>query len=341
MVEYKIDELGTLEAIKIAKDLGDLEINEPIVFNTKLKWVRPFGMLVGVTAIKQLRDKYKDIPFSLSNDESKQGSSYACHMGFFRAISEKLNIGKMPGEATGNENYIPITELDLHQIHRDEIDAGNFIQMGDAVEKESLRLAQILSRKNKELCVLLTYLIREMLRNIPEHSESNKALICGQYWADNTAEIAIIDEGIGIKNSLQKNSKHRQYIETDEDALQWSLKAGISQAFQPSQKNKEDEIWSNSGFGLYMVSQICKELNGSFGLASGGKYISVNLLGQITITDTCIKGTAVKITISTDRVINSKKLIDEIANRGEEEAKMVRNAFRKASIPSKGLIYDI
>jgi hypothetical protein len=71
--------------------------------------------------------------------------------------------------------------------------------------------------------------------------------------------------------------------------LQWSLKAGISQSFQPSQKNKEDEIWSNSGFGLYMVSQICKELNGSFGLASGGKYISNNFLGQITITGTCIK----------------------------------------------------
>ena len=46
---------------------------------------------------------------------------------------------------------------------------------------------------------LMTYLIREILRNIPEHAESHKAWICGQYWSDNTAEIAILDEGIVLK----------------------------------------------------------------------------------------------------------------------------------------------
>lgn len=184
----------------------------------------------------------------------------------------------------------------------------------------------------------MTYLIREMLRNIPEHSESNNALICGQYWADITAEIAIVDEGIGIKRSLQENSKHREYIKMDEEALQWSLNAGISQAFQPSQKNRDDDIWSNSGFGLYMVCQICKELNGSFGLASGQKYITIDNSGKIIIKNTCFNGTAVKITISTDRVDNSQKLIDKIANRGEAEARTIRNAFKKASTPSKGLL---
>lgn len=337
-MEYSIDELNTLEAIRIANDLGNIEVNEPFVLKTDLKFVRPFGMLVCITAIKQLRDRYKDVPFSFSVDQNKQGFSYACNAGFFKSISDKICIGKMPGEANGNDNYIPITELDLHQIHQNEIEAGNHVHMGDAVEKESLRLAKVLSRGNNELCVLMTYLIREMLRNIPEHSESNKALICGQYWADNTAEIAIVDEGIGIKRSLQKNSKHREYIKSDEDALLWSIKAGISQAFQPSQKNKEDDIWSNSGFGLYMVSQICKELNGSFGLASGKKYISIDNSGTINVKDTHFMGTAVEIKISTNDIGNCKKLISKIANRGETEAKTIRNAFKKASTPSKGLL---
>lgn len=170
----------------------------------------------------------------------------------------------MPGEASGNDNYLPITELDFHTMHRKEIDKGNLIEMGNLIESESEKLSKILSRNNKELQTLLTYLLREILRNIPEHSNSTKAWICGQYWTNNTAEIAIIDEGIGIKNSLQKNVVHKKYISDDEDALRCSVKAGISQAFQPAKKNKSDEIWANSGFGLYMASEICKDLEGSF-----------------------------------------------------------------------------
>ena len=62
----------------------------------------------------------------------------------------------------------------------------------------------------------MTYLIREILRNIPEHAEESSAWICGQYWNDQTAEIAIVDEGIGIKKSLQRNSIHRAYATDDE-----------------------------------------------------------------------------------------------------------------------------
>ncbi len=47
-MEYIIDELSTLEAIKIANDLGSLEVNEPFVLKTNLKWVRSSGMLVGI-----------------------------------------------------------------------------------------------------------------------------------------------------------------------------------------------------------------------------------------------------------------------------------------------------
>lgn len=124
--------------------------------------------------------------------------------------------------------------MDLAQIHRRQIETGSFVEMGDSIEKESAKLARVLSRNNQQAQALLTYLIREILRNIPEHADCETAWICGQYWSDNTAEIAIVDEGIGIKNSLQKNSTHRQYIETDEDALQFAVRAGISQAFQPS-----------------------------------------------------------------------------------------------------------
>jgi len=182
LLTYDIPALETKKALKFAKELDELTIDGPFTFNANMNWVRPFGMLIAACSIKQFRNKYIEIPFNVECKTTGDSISYASHMGFFKSISEKLNIGKEPGEATGNDNYIPITELDLSQIHRDEISNGRMIEIGDAIEKKASELAKVLSRDNKEFHLLLTYLIREMLRNIPEHSGCHKAWICGQFW---------------------------------------------------------------------------------------------------------------------------------------------------------------
>lgn len=340
-MRYEIKNLETLDSLELAKELNDVVLNGHFAFDANMKWVRPFGMLFAASAIKQFREKHRGTPFTLEVKPSKDGNTYAAHMGFFKAISENITIGKLPGEANGNDNYIPITELDLHSIHESNFSNGRLIGFGDSIEKESLRLSKILSRNNDEMQNLMTYLIREILRNIPEHAECYKAWICGQYWSDNTAEIAILDEGIGVKESLRKNTVHRKYINTDEDAIVCSIKAGISQAFQPSKKNTSDDPWANSGFGLYMVSQICKELQGSFCLATGNKYINMYSDGRSKVGDTSFQGTAIKITFSTKNLLSSKDIIAKMAKQGEEQAKTIRNAFKKASLPSKGLIEDL
>lgn len=120
-------------------------------------------------------------------------------MGFFKSISETIPIGNVPGGASGNDNYLPITKLDLIKLHSDEIAAGEYGTLGDSIEKEAAKLSRIICRHNAEMQALMTYLIREILRNIPEHAEESTAWICGQYWGNQTAEIAIVDEGIGIK----------------------------------------------------------------------------------------------------------------------------------------------
>lgn len=339
-MEYKIKNLQSIDSLEIARELSEMNVTEQFTFDADFNWARPFGMLYAATVIKQFRKTYSEFPFNIIA-QNKDAISYASHMAFFKTISESIRIGKEPGEASGNSNYIPITKIDLHQLHRNEIESGNFIEMGDAIEKKASALSRILSRENKEIHALLTYLIREILRNIPEHSNSNIAWICGQYWNDNSAEIAILDEGIGIKESLRKNLVHKEYIKTDEDALQCAIRAGISQAFQPSKKNKSDDTWSNSGFGLYMVSQICKELKGTFCLASGENYIWLQHDKEIRMGKTHFQGTAVKISISTRELKNSQSIINKIAQQGENQARTIRNAFKKASIPSKGLINSI
>ena len=342
-MEYNIPELNTLSALEFTSAINKIDLSsiDESVFVADMKWVRPFGMLTASTAIKHLRNQYPDIPFRIQCSTNRNGVSYAAHMGFFKSISEKISIGNSPGEAIGNDNYLPITQLDLVQLHNDDIASGQFGALGDSIEKKSAELSNIICRNNIEMQALMTYLIREILRNIPEHANESTAWICGQYWADHTAEIAIVDEGVGVKSSLQRNAVHRQYVIDDETALLCAIKAGISQSFIPDRGNRSSDVWSNSGYGLYMVSEIYKELKGSFCIASGKNYIYVGQDGVVSSGEAYMQGTAVKMTFSTDYLKSSREIIQSIASRGEAEARTIRNAFKKASRPSKGLILEL
>lgn len=257
-------------------------------------------------------------------------------MGLFKYLSPKSDIGKLPGEAKGSINYIPITPIVFNELRDD-----NYTVVGDLIEKESGRLAKVISRENIELHKLLTYLIREILRNTYEHAEADRSWICGQYWPSyDKAEIGIIDEGIGIFESLTQNLAHKKYITDNKTALQWALKAGISESFRPSKKDGGDDRWANSGYGLYMASEICKYLHGSFLLMSYGNYIMVKD-NKTDIGETLFEGTAIRMVIPTDNIKNAKDIIGHIANKGESESKKIKNAFKKASVPSRGLMDEL
>lgn len=51
-------------------------------------------------------------------------------------------------------------------------------------------------------------------------------------------------------------------------------------------------------------------------------------------------GTAVAIRINTEKIQNYQEVIDAARKRGEETAKTIKNAFKQASIPSKGLLSE-
>ena len=337
-MEIIIPSLTEKSTLNFIKRLSDIEIaNEnEIVFCFDAEWVKPFGMVLCCSAAKQFSFKYEEIPMRMElNDCAALG--YASHMGFFRTISESIAIGNSPGEANGSQNYVPLTIIDLQALKRKAFQNGILGEMNDIINIKSNQLASVLCHSNINMQQLFSYIIREVLRNIPEHSETQEAIICAQYWPKNgKAEIAILDEGIGIKQSLRKNEMHRKYIEKDTDALKYAIKPGISQAFSPDKKNKSWDVWANSGFGLFMASEICKRLNGEFWMVSGEKALQVNSSG-ITEHNTFFEGTAIGIEFDITKLDNTQKMIDEIVEAGEKEAKSIRNAFAHASEPSRSL----
>ena len=75
-------------------------------------------------------------------------------------------------------------------------------------------------------------------------------------------------------------------------------------------------------------------------MASGSQFIKVDEEGRISSGDTWFGGTGVKVTIKQIGAKNSDALVQELVKKGEAEAKLIRNAFTKASRPSRGLIRD-
>lgn len=232
-----VPDMELVETLKFAHDIYEKVPNDEVVFDfSQMHNFDPLPMLIMGVTMRNYRMQYPKIPFRIDGYE---GKSYAGTMGFFKYVSESLGIGKMPGEANGSTNYIPITPIKVDELQQYEISQGNYMVVGDLIEKEAGRLARIVDRGNKELNKLLTYLIREILRNTPEHAGTNTMWVCGQYWPSfELAEIAIADEGIGIYNSITQNHAHKEYITDNEKTLQWALKAGISEAFRPSMKQK-------------------------------------------------------------------------------------------------------
>ena len=97
------------------------------------------------------------------------------------------------------------------------------MEQGDLIERKSDELAAVLAQGNRELQKMFRYLIREAIRNVPEHAGTNEVWICGQYWHNrDKAEIAILDEGIGVYESLKQNRIHREYVTNNEEALRWA-----------------------------------------------------------------------------------------------------------------------
>ena len=60
----------------------------------------------GVFAI--VRRRRPDITFKARYYPSQSGFSYASNMGFFKFISEFIDLGRLPGELSGSQNYLPI-----------------------------------------------------------------------------------------------------------------------------------------------------------------------------------------------------------------------------------------
>ncbi|MFZ3591500.1 hypothetical protein ACOI1C_20300 [Bacillus sp. DJP31] len=312
----KMSDLTSINSINFCNNDYDLDGIEEVIYDHEfLETVEPFGMLLAGSKIRELFHKYPKVKFK---DRNYEGKTYASHMGFFKSVL--LDYGKKPGEASGSSTYIPITEINVRELKTESYKNSEVVQQ--TIERKSIQLAKVLARRNTKLQKVLSYSIRELIRNIVEHSESNTIWYAGQYWSSkDRVEIAILDEGVGIRQAISFNPNLK--IADDKDALLLAIEPGISgRAFKYKGKmrRQEDTIWKNSGYGLYVTSSIC-QLGGDFLICSGDTALVIKK-NALKTRPTNFKGTAIRLRLKVSTISNiDGDIIDKIVTDGERKAK--------------------
>ena len=316
--------LSLRETLNFCGRLWALHEAEEITFDfARMGRVEPFTMTLLAAELKRFRASR---PHTRFRAENHRENTYPAHMGFFQAFG--LHHGNRPGEAAGSANYLPLTYLDVEAIRTQAAEAYEHI--GDALDRESGQLARVLTREEGGALVdTLTFSMREILRNVVEHSSSPQLAYCAQYWPTrNRVEIAVLDTGMGVRTSLSANP--HLTIDSDRTAVQLALMPSISGKTYRGVRRRANDHWQNSGYGLYMTSRLCRN-GGDFFIASGSSGI---LLQQGSKTDyACdIPGTALRLVLDTRRIGDLHPRLENFRTEGYAIAQ--RNAGPDALSPS-------
>jgi hypothetical protein len=203
-----------------------------------------------------------------------EANGYAANVGFF----EQCGIEVPRREAAGGENYLPLQAVDLVKWRKDA--ESSSLSFGELSDQRVGRMASLIARSTRgNLFDLMKYCLREIVRNAMEHGAGDTMWITGQYWPLlDRVELSIFDNGIGILKSLQRNERFSN-IDDDLTALRLAVLPSTSGVYKEMRAGQTstvaaDDSWRNSGFGLYVTSQLAHR-KGHFVLGSGSKFLRI------------------------------------------------------------------
>lgn len=291
---------------------------------SSIKYVFPFTTLILAESIKSFVEKRisknRETIAILPQKKESDAISYLKYFGFFKHIG--LDVGNSPNFDKGSNNYLPITTLTKPELMNENKD----ISLHEEIDKRSDRLAQNIFKDEKpEAQIMVSYCFREVIRNVFEHSHSDDCTFMAQSWYNGDVEIALIDNGIGIYKSL--STKHK--LISVEEILKLAIKPGISSKLDNTSQSK----WANTGFGLYVASNLGKKF-GDFSLLSSSKLLEISK-DSMTITSLDYNGTAIKLKININEAEYFPNVLNNIVKEGEQLIDSETGKVKKASQMSK------
>ena len=317
-------------AIEFASQLRSLPQADEYLFDfERVGWVPPFSLLYVSSEIQRCVDRLSSVKFSVCNHRHM---SYAAHMGFFKAF--RVDFGNSPGEAQGSVTHVPITLFECDELRQEA--AKSHVQVAETIEAKSQEISAILCQCDSgALFDTLVYALREVMRNVVEHSQSSQFGLCAQYWPKaGNVEVGLIDRGIGIRAALSENPKLQ--TESDRDALRLALMPGISGKAHKQRRGVRYNVLAHSGFRLYMTSRLCRN-GGNFFIASGNCGLSLKG-GEKFDVQIPFSGTAIRLNLRVDAIQDLTSKLDQFRKEGYEfAAGFGKSAVLSASTASQML----
>lgn len=308
---------------------------------SEVQHCEPFGFLLLASAIRALRARVtpEGVPVlvrTIGRTDTKQGHNFAEEMGFWWSIGE--DAAPPSGLRTASDRYVRVDYLSVADLYRQA--AGADPIRSELVSRRAAELATVLSQETKgPIWQALEYSFREMLRNAIEHSGADKVWFAA--WTrfrgnPPDVQVAILDEGRGVRNSLLDNPAYSP--SDDAAALKLALQPGISRNVgKPRSESRTRRLledfpgqdpsqWDNSGYGLYLTSELAKR-TGQFAIASYSSCLA--FVGNHAIESSSHHtGTAVRISLNPLEIAKAMDEVFALANGG---GKMGGNAKRLIS----------
>lgn len=279
---------------------------------SQLNFSYPLAMLMLAGALRKFAQQRGQRGYSTAVSglsASIPAHTYLEHLGFFDFIH--LPGHTKLGVAQGNSNYMPIRRIARADFH---VKLGENKKLHDALIEEADVLALVLAGdhlQQHEVRRSLAYSIKEIVRNVFEHSGKSECYVAGQRWGDGRVEIVIMDEGVGILKTISESFA----VGSDQQALEYAIKPGVSRlSGSPAALEASD----NAGLGLFVLSEIGKRF-GKFALGSGTAALRQEQHKGITLDATNFPGTFVGIHLNA-RPTNFRVVLDEIVEQGESNA---------------------
>lgn len=300
---------------KIVLPKIEVEPFDYILFNideliTKRGLIEPFGVMRLKNYLVQLNKK--GIKLRRNNTEiTSVNNTYAKTMRIFGLFNlDDKTFGEHYTKPFEKENtmHYPLHEIDLSNLKKESLYTQG------KIDDLSNRLARIITSETKDsdFFLYISFSINEIIRNIVHHSESSELLVMAQKWKEKRRclELSIMDLGNGIDSTLGKLSK--QLDNQNITPLKLSLIPGASSKLT-TYFNDDAE---NSGFGLYMISELIKDY-GEFFILSGNEGICLKK-NQKKHFETNTLGTIISIRIDLDAFESYDNKMSKLRGEGLE-----------------------
>ena len=308
----------------------DLEDGLKISFE-QLQFIEPAGAVVFLSTMDKIKEE--NIPYEIEpiNEFKRTAAiSYGETMGIF----QQIGVSNAPSSTSGS-TYIAPTKIELEELRREINIKGITIEqyyeeVSERIVKKALDLLGLAF--SQEVEELFIYVVREIIRNIFDHSDTTHYYYALQsYKYSACVEIVIADAGVGLKSTIPFDVEEVWYGQnTDEEAIRKALIPGLSAL---SNHSYAPEDYKNSGYGLALVKKIIQKSEGLFSIASGRKSFTATNEEEF-FAECDIKGTVIRLRIN----LNNLKSInfEEILVEAEKEARE-KGYSQKASTASKTL----